>query len=563
MKFCISLTLSLVFVVNSFGQNTITTGTLTQTSFCAGGDLIVQYTDSGSFAAGCVFRAELSDASGDFTNPVTVGSSPLDLGIIAGTIPTSTPFGVGYRVRVVATDPYTVGSASSTPIIITSTAVTATIVANPSSEFCSGDSISLWVTPNQAYYWSNGQTTQTINVKSGGTYTVRVTNYLTGCEITSEPLTVIEHPLPNPNFGPDRNLCTGQRITLNAGSGNASYLWNDGSNLQYKSISDSGTYSVTVTSVYGCVGGDTIRIRYHNYPVIEIGNDTSVCAVSYLLGVTPGYYSYNWNNGRSLNPTFLVDSSGVFYVAAANIYGCTTRDTIHLIMNPPPVIDLGNDLSVCGGGLMLDAGPGFAAYTWNGGLSSDRFLTVSASGVYTAEVISQQGCSGKDTIRIFVVPSPDIPLLAEYILQTNDSLCLNAGHGFSSYQWSTGQSTQAICLQGSDYETGQIHIRLTLTDTSGCAFIYNILLTIVASENINGFSIFPNPVRDYFQLTSERTLIGLRPVLSDISGKCIYPEFTASQTSMRIYCNGVAAGSYVLYMESDNGLMLAGKAVIY
>ncbi len=397
------LSLQIVISLIAVGQNTITTNSPVQTSFCAGGNLIVEYTSTGTFPLGCTFSAELSDGSGSFANPVTIGSMPINTGIIAGTIPSNTPFGFNYRVRVVANNPYTVGTTSTTPIIITSTAVTATIIANPSTEVCHGDTVSLWVTFNASYHWSTGETSQTIHVTNDGTYYVTVTNYLTGCEVTSDPMHITVHPTPVVNFGADKEVCAGQSITLNAGSGYSTYLWNDSSALQTLLVQHSGSYSVAVVDSFGCKGGDTVKVLFHNNPVVDLGPDTSLCGSALLISAGTGYAGYNWNNGLSFNPSLLVGSSGTYMVSVLDSNGCSDRDTIVVTIHPFPDITLGNDLSAFGSSITLDAGPGFSLYNWNNGQSFTRFFTVTGSGTYFIKITDQYGCSGSDTIKVTLV----------------------------------------------------------------------------------------------------------------------------------------------------------------
>jgi len=67
----------------------------------------IPFTKTGIFHLGNVFTAQLSDASGSFASPVTLGTlTSSNAGTINGTIPAGTPSGTGYRVRVIASSPY-------------------------------------------------------------------------------------------------------------------------------------------------------------------------------------------------------------------------------------------------------------------------------------------------------------------------------------------------------------------------------------------------------------------------------------------------------------------------
>ncbi len=52
----------------------ITTGTISPTSYCAGASVSIPYTTTGTFNAGNIFTAQLSNATGGFGSPVPIGT---------------------------------------------------------------------------------------------------------------------------------------------------------------------------------------------------------------------------------------------------------------------------------------------------------------------------------------------------------------------------------------------------------------------------------------------------------------------------------------------------------
>lgn len=96
-------------------SESITTSTISGTEFCAGSSVNVPFTVSGTFNAGNIFTAQLSDAAGSFAAPTTIGTvSSTTSGTISATIPTGTVYGTGYKVRVISTTPAVTGSESTT-----------------------------------------------------------------------------------------------------------------------------------------------------------------------------------------------------------------------------------------------------------------------------------------------------------------------------------------------------------------------------------------------------------------------------------------------------------------
>jgi hypothetical protein len=104
-----------VTVVNG---TTLSTSTVTGSPFLVSPSSNVQvtidYTTDIVFGGSNVLSAELSDANGDFTNPVVIGTSPGSS--INAIIPSTTPAGNGYRIRVVSTTPAVVGTDNGTDL---------------------------------------------------------------------------------------------------------------------------------------------------------------------------------------------------------------------------------------------------------------------------------------------------------------------------------------------------------------------------------------------------------------------------------------------------------------
>jgi len=112
-------TLLLVFVFfESKGQ--ITIGAVDAGPYTPGSSIAATFSlGTNCIASANTFELYLSDSNGDFTNEVRIGTyATFYSAFVNGTIPTGTPAGIGYRVRVKSTNPATT-SAASGPIIIT------------------------------------------------------------------------------------------------------------------------------------------------------------------------------------------------------------------------------------------------------------------------------------------------------------------------------------------------------------------------------------------------------------------------------------------------------------
>ena len=99
----------------------ITNVTANLSSFCDGGALTVSYTvvPEGSFNNGNVFTAELSNATGSFSSPVTIGTSvSINSGNISAVIPPGTGYGTQYRIRVISSNPVVTSDPNTSDITV-------------------------------------------------------------------------------------------------------------------------------------------------------------------------------------------------------------------------------------------------------------------------------------------------------------------------------------------------------------------------------------------------------------------------------------------------------------
>lgn len=108
----------------------------------------------------------------------------------------------------------------------------------------------------QLFDWSTGANTSEIEVTETGTYTVDIT--LGECVIR-ETFEVILQEAPVLELTTDLAICPGEEIILDAFTPNADFLWQDGSTDAERTITDTGTYSVTLT-IDQCVTSHTVTI---------------------------------------------------------------------------------------------------------------------------------------------------------------------------------------------------------------------------------------------------------------------------------------------------------------
>ena len=140
--------------------NSITTGTITGSPFCACSAMNVPFTSTGTYTAGNTYTAQLSNAAGSFAAPVNIGTlvSVANAGVIACTIPCGTPTGSGYRIRVISSTPPVTGSDNGVNITINTEVVPSVSISATSTSICTGGSVTFTATPTNGgagptYQW--------------------------------------------------------------------------------------------------------------------------------------------------------------------------------------------------------------------------------------------------------------------------------------------------------------------------------------------------------------------------------------------------------------------------
>jgi len=105
--------------ISIYGNISLNTNILISNSFCAGQSISIPYTVSQVLANGNYFTAQLSDASGNFTNSVNIGTiTNIASGTINAIIPFNTLIGNTYRIRVISSNPGIIGADNGSNIII-------------------------------------------------------------------------------------------------------------------------------------------------------------------------------------------------------------------------------------------------------------------------------------------------------------------------------------------------------------------------------------------------------------------------------------------------------------
>jgi hypothetical protein len=151
------------------------------------GQVTITFTSTGTFGAGNVFTAQLSDGNGSFTNPTAIGTlNATTAGTITATLPASIVNGTGFRVRVVANTPATTGPDNGSNLTIAAPTISVTNVTTTGT-FNRGAAISVSTTLTGTFAACNGFTLQLSNANGEFTSPVSLgTNTGTTLNATSQ-----------------------------------------------------------------------------------------------------------------------------------------------------------------------------------------------------------------------------------------------------------------------------------------------------------------------------------------------------------------------------------------
>jgi hypothetical protein len=329
---------------------------------------------------------------------------------------------------------------------------------------CSGQQLQLHAgNSGNSFDWSTGATGDSIQVSSAGSYAVKVTAP-NGCS-ESDTINVSINALPVFTFLPVSPFCDGSSTIINLNRSFASYKWSDNSTGSSLQVVAPGFYKVTVSDSNGCSSSDSVNAIMNPLPVFELGNDTSVCpgnTVRLDVNTAHPVSSWTWSD-NSADSFLLATDPGVYAVTAIDPNSCSYTDSIQVMHHSLPPLTLGNDTSICAGSdIKFKASAGYASYLWSNGDTTEE-IQVSTAGTYKVQVKTFQHCNNEDSIKLGINSLPVVSLGADRTICPNDSVVLDAGPGFSAYEWSTTGILRTIKVSAPAVYS------VMVTDTNGCS----------------------------------------------------------------------------------------------
>lgn len=315
-------------------------------------------------------------------------------------------------------------------------------------------------TASSFYHWDFGdltvlsdtsnlaQTSYTFNTP--GTYNVQliIKNCLDELDTSNLIITVVSPPILN--ISEDTTICQNSTINLFAYGADSiywspnSFLNSNSTNIIQTSPSSSTEYIVTGTT-NSCSVTDTIQVSIFPVPILNAGNDTSICIgdsifLNAISSITPIYWSDSLNNGHFTYPI----ANTIYIASVTDTVYCNYYDSIVITVNPLPIVDAGVDSTICEGSSFIFQNNGNALnYSWSNNIIPNTPIIIDSTITIQVNGTSAFGCINSDSITITIQPKP---VLNFEVLDSLGCLPFNASFicttpGWNSLIWNFGDGS--------------------------------------------------------------------------------------------------------------------------
>lgn len=246
-------------------------------------------------------------------------------------------------------------------------------------------------------------------------------------------------------------------------------VWNSGANtsaticITNQNSQDSGNDFALddISFAPFCTYTDDIVVTEQAYPEPDLGEDIHTCAGTEVVldATTPNADNYIWQDG-STSTTLEPSAAGIYWVDVTE-NGCTARDSVEVIFDVQPTVELGAAQEECEGEVaILNAFFPDATYLWQDGSTGSSYQ-VTGSGDYSV-IVDVDGCTATDAVQFTYYPLPVVDLGPDTVICADTSLHVDVSRPGGSYVWENGSTTGQRTL----VESGLYWVKVTV---SGCS----------------------------------------------------------------------------------------------
>lgn len=245
-----------------------------------------------------------------------------------------------------------------------------------------------------------------------------------------------------------------------------------------------GVYADTGISSQGCDSVSQVILTYIFH--FELGADKAMCpGDSVVIDAGVGGAIYSWCNG-STSQAITAFAFGC-YCVTVTMNGCAQSDSVCVVPQSVPTLDLGNDTTICYGSLLpLDAGSGPASYVWSDGSTGQ---TLSAGeGTWWVTKSNAFNCSVSDTITVTWLQELDPGIAGDSMVCQGESVVISANSGFSTYMWSNGSSSSSLVVDSDTLLIGSNWFFITVTDEFDCPGYDTVTITVLQTPTLDSLT---------------------------------------------------------------------------
>lgn len=287
----------------------------------------------------------------------------------------------------------------------------------------------------------------------------------------------------------------------------------------------------------------------------------------------PESTSYLWNTGSTSSSIDAPASNGethTYWVEITDQYGCIASDTVHVVLNPSPLVDLGPDTTVCEGSVVvLDAGPDGVEYYWSNAKYTQT-VEVNSGGTYAVWVTNEFGCMSTDTVEVIesgFAPSVD-GIIVDNVNEFTFRFTPLHPENVIAYHWDFGDGIGTSTVMDPVYEyTSPGIYTVTLTVTSSCGTNSYITFVTIAMgadqwELSNNLKLYPNPTNQYLHL---QTMGGIKMegiTVINTLGQVVYSQELNQLESLQLDVTRLPSGTYHIQIKSDKGQLTKSFQIV-
>jgi len=328
-------------------------------------------------------------------------------------------------------------------------------------------------------------------------------------------------------------LCEGDSLILNAAKPDATYRWfqngNEipGANAATYQVQEAGFYEVEITESTGCKSKGSIRIEYTATPLVQeetfpvcddnLDGNLEIQLQNYNAQIIPNYHQdfivkYYENpadaaigNSNFLPNVFPISSNKTLFVRAQNGNCVGSVKPVHFIINPILPLNPVPDKPICdndrNGNVEVHLEDYLSEFSGLPNLSATYYETevnaknstnpISASVIFNSDrtyffrIETSGFCGNVGQITFHILQPQTSSTLRNESACPNSTAVLDAGSGFTYYQWFHADDLSTSILEGNEaqaqiYNAAVGNYVVRLYSANGCYYDHSVSVT--ASE---------------------------------------------------------------------------------